>query len=57
LTLYTNKTIIGRSVIVHEKPDDLGRGNTPDSPKTGNSGPRIGCGVIKAVGISVKAKP
>ncbi len=31
--------IVGRSVIVHAKPDDFGQ-------PTGNAGPRIGCGVI-----------
>lgn len=36
-------SIIGRSVIIHEKPDDF------KTQPTGDSGGRIGCGVIKIV--------
>jgi Cu-Zn family superoxide dismutase len=36
----TVNPIVGRSVIVHAKPDD---GSQP----VGNSGPRLGCGVIE----------
>jgi Cu-Zn family superoxide dismutase len=36
----------GRTVIVHADPDDLGRGDHPDSLTTGHSGARIGCAVI-----------
>jgi Cu-Zn family superoxide dismutase len=36
----------GRSVIVHEDEDDLGRGPFEDSQTTGHSGKRIGCAII-----------
>tara|TARA_B100000674_G_C37893648_1_gene940232 strand:- start:759 stop:1238 length:480 start_codon:yes stop_codon:yes gene_type:complete len=39
-------SIIGRSVVIHEDEDDLGRGNHKLSLTTGNSGKRIACGVI-----------
>lgn len=46
LSLNGKYTIVGRSIIVHQDPDDLGHGGTPDSLKTGSAGERIGCGVI-----------
>lgn len=56
--------LVGRSVILHELPDNFGRvpvgsGATDydtkttaeeETKKTGNSGPRYGCGVIEAAG-------
>ncbi|XP_018344977.1 PREDICTED: protein asteroid-like isoform X3 [Trachymyrmex septentrionalis] len=38
--------IIGRSLIITKDPDDLGRGNSPESKINGNSGARLACGII-----------
>ena len=42
----SRRSIIGRAIIVHEDPDDLGRGGDAESKKTGNAGARICCAVI-----------
>ncbi|ERN20405.1 superoxide dismutase [Cu-Zn] 2 isoform X2 [Amborella trichopoda] len=39
-------SIVGRAVVVHADPDDLGRGGHELSKATGNAGGRVGCGVI-----------
>ena len=46
LRLYGDESIIGRSVVLHEKIDDEGLGSAPTSKQNGNSGPRIACGDI-----------
>lgn len=40
---------IGRSVVLHDKEDDLGKGNTLESVKTGDSGKRIACGIMGGI--------
>ena len=42
-------SVVGRSVIIHEDEDDLGRGGNDESLKTGNSGKRITCGKINYI--------
>lgn len=44
--LYGEYSVIGRSIIIHEGEDDVGRGGNEESLKTGNSGKRISCGKI-----------
>lgn len=39
-------SVLGRSFVLHESEDDLGRGNNEESLLTGNSGARIACGII-----------
>jgi len=45
----TAEELWGRSVIVHEDPDDLGLGEKEDSLTTGHSGRRIACAIIGRV--------
>ncbi|VDM77782.1 unnamed protein product [Strongylus vulgaris] len=49
VTLTGPNNVIGRSLVIHDGVDDLGRGDHPDSNKTGNAGGRFACGVIGTV--------
>uniref|UniRef100_B0FYI8 Superoxide dismutase [Cu-Zn] n=1 Tax=Litchi chinensis TaxID=151069 RepID=B0FYI8_LITCN len=39
-------SVVGRAVVVHSDPDDLGKGGHELSKSTGNAGGRLACGVI-----------
>ncbi|RPB05283.1 Cu,Zn superoxide dismutase SOD1 [Choiromyces venosus 120613-1] len=46
IKLIGPQSIVGRTIVVHAGTDDLGMGDSPESKKTGNAGPRPACGVI-----------
>ena len=46
LQLNGEHSVIGRAIVVHADPDDLGRGSHSTSKLTGNAGGRVGCGVV-----------
>jgi Cu-Zn family superoxide dismutase len=52
----TPEELFGRSVIVHEDADDLGKGDFDDSKITGHSGKRIGCAIIGRTSTCDKKK-
>jgi len=47
LTNVNLNDFIGKSIVIHERIDDLGLGGHPDSKTTGNAGSRLDCCVIE----------
>ncbi len=54
LSLTGTYSIIGRSCVVHQEADDLGKGMNEASLLNGNSGPRISCGTIVVDNFSIR---
>ncbi|XP_077218821.1 uncharacterized protein LOC143853012 [Tasmannia lanceolata] len=46
IALTGPNSVVGRAVVVHADPDDLGKGGDELSKTTGNAGGRIACGII-----------
>ncbi|OQV13576.1 putative Superoxide dismutase (Cu-Zn) [Hypsibius exemplaris] len=53
LSLSGPFSVLGRSVVIHERADDLGRGETTESRRSGNAGARVACGVIGTTSVAV----
>ncbi|WEW56009.1 Superoxide dismutase [Cu-Zn] [Emydomyces testavorans] len=47
IKLIGEESVLGRTIVVHAGTDDLGRGDTEESKKTGNAGPRPACGTMQ----------
>ncbi|KAK8761672.1 hypothetical protein V5799_027060 [Amblyomma americanum] len=57
ISLVGHHNIIGRAMVVHANPDDLGKGGTEDSKNTGSAGGRLACCVIGFVSGSAWTTP
>ncbi|NXN98859.1 SODE dismutase, partial [Rhinopomastus cyanomelas] len=45
-TMFGPYSIMGRSIVIHEQEDDMGKGNNKASLENGNAGKRLACCVI-----------
>mmetsp|Transcript_6483 Transcript_6483/g.10621 ORF Transcript_6483/g.10621 Transcript_6483/m.10621 type:complete len:155 (-) Transcript_6483:310-774(-) len=49
--------LIGRTILLHQSEDDLGKGPDPSSKTDGNAGPPIACGIIaRSAGLFENSK-
>ena len=55
--MFGDNSVIGRSVVVHAKEDDLGKGGDAESKRTGNAGQRVACGIIGLSGKFISLAP
>lgn len=46
ISLHGSHSIVGRSIVIHHGPDDLGLGGDAGSQSSGDAGPRVACCVI-----------
>ena len=55
MSLYEDhpNNIVERALVIHAQADDLGRGDSPDSLKNGNSGPYVACGLVEQVDLNL----
>ncbi|XP_067145279.1 superoxide dismutase [Cu-Zn]-like [Centruroides vittatus] len=49
MSLFGEHSVLGRTMVVHANPDDLGQGGDEESKKSGNSGDRLACGIIHVI--------
>uniref|UniRef100_A0A8C8S7M6 Superoxide dismutase [Cu-Zn] n=1 Tax=Pelusios castaneus TaxID=367368 RepID=A0A8C8S7M6_9SAUR len=54
-TLFGPYSIIGRSIVIHEQEDDMGKGNNKASLENGNAGRRLACCVIGICNKNLKS--
>lgn len=54
ITLFGRDSIIGRTLVVHADPVDVGKGEHELSRTTCNAGARIGCGIIALAKVQKK---
>ena len=57
ISLAGANAILGRALVVHAAPDDLGLGNSSQSKINGNAGALVGCGVIGITNTAVVPLP
>ncbi|RWS14445.1 superoxide dismutase-like [Cu-Zn] [Dinothrombium tinctorium] len=57
ISLHGPNSVLGRSIVVHDNEDDLGRGHDRESKESGNSGGRLACGTVQLLNVHNKRIP